>query len=293
MPEAGNGCDGVALRRPGFVRARCRLMVCWHMAYPLPAELEKRSRWRADQIRDGEPYEVSDGRRIYCAPTGGRGSGAVATGAAVLKSDPAVSEAGVDTGYTPDEHTLRAPDVAVGNVPDEPGWVSGVPGLAVEYADTGQDEASLQAKIDDMFAAGNKLLWVVRLDGPRRIEVHAPGQPMRVVRAGELLTAPGMLAEPVPVEAMYDWQAGKEVVLRNLLHAKGYRDLDEVRSEGQDIGRLDGLRSAVLTVLETRGLAVSDELRAAVTGCGDAAILDRWLQQAATVERAEQVLTEL
>lgn len=39
------------------------------------------------------------------------------------------------------------PNIAVGNVPDDPGWVRGVPPLAVEYADVGQDEADLQSKI--------------------------------------------------------------------------------------------------------------------------------------------------
>ena len=43
-----------------------------------------------------------------------------------------VTEAGVDTGCSPDDDILRAPDVAVGNVPDETGWVKGVPTLAVE-----------------------------------------------------------------------------------------------------------------------------------------------------------------
>ena len=77
-------------------------------------------------------------------------------------------------------------------------------------------------------------------------------------------------------------------MLRNLLHAKGYRDLDEVRSQGQS----EGLRSAIVTVLRSRGLTVSDELRAALTGCDDAAILERWLQRAVTVEGSEQVLTK-
>ena len=45
--------------------------------------------------------------------------------------------------------TLHAPDVAVGNVADEPGWVTGkAPPLAVEYADTGQDEAELSVLVE-------------------------------------------------------------------------------------------------------------------------------------------------
>ena len=48
-----------------------------------------------------------------------------------------MKEAGVDTGYSPEPGTLRAPDVAVGNVPDVPAWVPGAPELAIDYAHPG------------------------------------------------------------------------------------------------------------------------------------------------------------
>jgi hypothetical protein len=85
--------------------------------------------FRADQIRSGDPYELSNGHAIPCSPPGGRGSRANLLGGSVLGSDPAVEEAGIDTGYSPTSDTLRAPDVAVGNVPDTPGWVQGAPPL--------------------------------------------------------------------------------------------------------------------------------------------------------------------
>jgi hypothetical protein len=45
---------------------------------------------------------------------------------------PGVEEVGAELGYTRAPGDLRAPDIAVGNVPDRPGWVKGVPALAVE-----------------------------------------------------------------------------------------------------------------------------------------------------------------
>ncbi|MCP3961873.1 MAG: hypothetical protein GY719_28865, partial [bacterium] len=126
----------------------------------------RHGRFEADEIREGDSYELSGGYPIRCLPTGGRGSDATVTGAAVLRSDPQVDSAGVDTGFSPAPDTLRAPDVAVGNVPREPGWVKGVPPLAVEYADTGQDEADLKVKIKELLDAGTELVWVVRLTGP-------------------------------------------------------------------------------------------------------------------------------
>jgi hypothetical protein len=104
----------------------------------------------AEQIHSGDPYELSNGHAIHSAPTGGSGSGPNGLGFSAVGWDPAVREAGVDTGYSPRPNVLRAPDVAIGNVPDKPGWVPGAPGLAIEYADVGQDEAGLEEKIADL-----------------------------------------------------------------------------------------------------------------------------------------------
>src|SRR5215468_2888890 len=162
---------------------------------------QERGLFWAEQLHSGDPYELSRGRLIECMPTGGSGSEPNRLGASVVGWDPAVTEAGVDTGYSPEPDMLRAPDVAVGNVPNRPGWVPGVPELALEYADVGQNEDKLQEKITDLLARGTKYLWVVRLAGPRRVEVHRPGAAMTTALPGELLAAPGVLRNPVLVES--------------------------------------------------------------------------------------------
>lgn len=249
--------------------------------------------FRADQIRSGDPYELSNGHAIQCMTTGGRGSRANLLGGSMLDSDPAVEEAGIDTGYSPSADTLRAPDVAVGNVPDTPGWVHGAPPLAVEYADTGQDEKELAIKISELLAAGTRIIWVVHLSGPRRVEVHESGQDLRIVRPGEELTAPGILQNPVPVNALYDREAAHAVTLRNLLQRQGYRDLDEIRGEGRNEGRQEGqqqaLRESVLAVLQARGLPVDDAARSALEAIDDPVALRRHLTRAATASTADEV----
>jgi Uma2 family endonuclease len=207
----------------------------------MPTE-PRRSRgpFRADQIRCGDPYELSDGHTIYVLPASKRHGSANAVGANVLTTDPDVTDAGIDVGCSPEPGTLRAPDIAVGNVPPEPGWLQGVPPLAVEYADTGQDEAKLLAKIDDLLRGGTKYLWVVRLAGPRRVEVYEQGKPMRVALPGEELRAPGVLRNPVKVEALYDREAAMEATLRNLLQRVGYSSLDDVLAKGEAKGRAEG-----------------------------------------------------
>jgi len=194
--------------------------------------------FRADQLRSGDPYELDNGHPIECLPSGGRHAKANLSGGLALETDPSVTSAGFDTGFATDEQTLRAPDIAVGNVPDEPGWMNGVPPLAVEYADVGQDEADLQVTIRTLLDAGTRFIWVVRLTGVRRVEVHQPQAPFVLAYPGQSLEAPGVLSNPVPLEALYDPDAAHEAALRNLLQRRGYLDLDAVLEEGREEGEL-------------------------------------------------------
>ena len=257
------------------------------------SSLQPRSQgpFRSEQLRSGDPYELSNGHPVHCLPTGGRGGKAAILGGGVLASDPAVQDVGGDVGFSPSPEILRAPDLSVGEIPDQPGWVRGVPPLAVEYADTGQDEADLRIKIAELFNAGTRYVWIVRLTGPRRVEVHQPDQGMRIVHPGEQLTAPGILANPVPVEALYDREAARQTIFRNLLQSQGYSSLEDVRSEGETHGEIQGLREAVLEVLTARGLAADDDLRAALARADDSAILRSALRKAAVATAAEVVAT--
>ena len=54
--------------------------------------------FRADQLKSGDPYELSNGHPIECLPSGGRHSKANLTGGLVLGTDPDVESAGFDTG---------------------------------------------------------------------------------------------------------------------------------------------------------------------------------------------------
>jgi Putative restriction endonuclease len=259
--------------------------------------------FRAEQIRPGDPYELSNGHAVHCLPTGSRGGKATSVGDGVLASDPAVQDVGVDVGFSPSPEILRAPDLSVGEIPDQPGWSQGAPALAVEYADTGQDEGELRIKIQELFAAGTRHVWVVRLTGPRRVEAHQPGQKVRIANPGEQLEAPGILANPVPVEALYDREAARRVIFRNLLQRQGYASLDDVRAEGEAEGEIrgraegevrgraegeiQGLRRAIVAVCAGRGLAVDDDLKAALAGADDPAVLESALRQAAVATGAE------
>jgi len=256
-----------------------------------------RGPFRAEHLRSGDSYELSNGHAVFCLPTGGSGSEPNRLGASVVGWDPAVKEAGVDTGYSPEPGVLRAPDVAVGNVPNKPGWVPGAPNLAIEYADVGQDEDTLKEKIADLLDAGTRYLWVVRLSGPRRVEVHERGKKVVTVLPGQVLAAPGVLKNAVPVEALYDRDEAERATLTNLLQRKGYEDLEAVlakgrtegRVEGRTEGRAEGLTAAVIAVLEARQIRIPKAVRERIERSSDAAELERWVRRAAVIQKAGEL----
>jgi hypothetical protein len=126
--------------------------------------------------------------------------------------------------------------------------------------------------------AGTKWVWVVRLTGPRRVEVHELGKDVVVKSIGDELLAPGVLQNPVRAEALWDRAAAHEGTLRNLLQRAGYASLDAVREEGREEGRV----GAVLGVFAARGFVVSEAVRERVLACRDAALLDTWLRRGVT-----------
>ncbi len=249
--------------------------------------------FRADQLHDWDRYELSNGHPIYCAPAGPEHASRSLTGAAVIASDPDVEWAGVDAGFAVTPGTLRAPDVAVAAPTQARGWREGAPPLAVEYAGVGQDEADLKAKIAELLAGGSRYVWVVRLIGPRRVEVHRPGQPMQVYGSGDDLEAPDILRNPIPVDALFDRAAADRAVLRNLLQRAGYDGLEAVRAEGRDEGRIEGrgegIAESILALLEDRGLEVSAEARSRIAACRDPDQLKTWLLAAARITDAARL----
>jgi hypothetical protein len=242
---------------------------------------------RAEQVRESDRFELSDGHAIYCAPAGDRHGSAHTQGAKVLAADPAAAgKVGIDVGYAfGDGKYLRAPDVSVSASREHgPGWATSAPLLAVEYADAGQDEKELARKIRELFAAGTRLVWVVRLVGPLRVEVHEPGQVMRMAGADEVLTAPGILQNPVPVRALVDDEVADRAVMHSLLSREGYDSLEAVQARA--------LARSLLIVLQSRGLAAGDDVRARIEACRDPELLARWIARAATAGSAMAVFAD-
>lgn len=177
--------------------------------------------YTADDLRPGSPYELSEGRLIECLPADRRQKDSVIAATKVLELDPAAEHVVVDVGFKLGRRTMRAPDVAVGGAlatqPHQEGYVLGAPLLAVEHADSGQDEEDLKVKIRELLQAGTKYVWVVRLNGIQCAEVYERDQPRRVYGLDDTLTVPGVLQNPVPVRALFERKYAEELVLSNYL----------------------------------------------------------------------------
>lgn len=63
----------------------------------------------------------------------------------------------------------------------------------------------------------------------------------------------------------------------------------EGRREGRAEGRLESGARALLTVLDVRGIQVSDEAYTRIANCGDLTQLERWLRRAVTVDRVDEL----
>ncbi|MGY5053965.1 hypothetical protein ACWDFR_07810 [Streptomyces sp. 900105755] len=70
---------------------------------------------------------------------------------------------------------------------------------------------------------------------------------------------------------------------------------EKVREEGREEGRVEGRAPAkaemVLQILDWRGLAVPDALRAHVLACTDTDRLESWAQRAVHAHAADDLLT--
>ncbi|MEM9457487.1 MAG: hypothetical protein AAGF11_25130 [Myxococcota bacterium] len=62
--------------------------------------------------------------------------------------------------------------------------------------------------------------------------------------------------------------------------------------KGKAKGKAEGIAQTLQRLLDTRGLALTDELRARVTSCKDEALLQRWFDRAVTAASLTEVFDD-
>lgn len=152
------------------------------------------------------PSELVHGEIRVLAPAGGR-HGGIAANVFLALSMYVVPRAlgrcftdGTGFALPPSDDVVRSPDAAyvlAGRLPDDTlpdGWIPIAPDFAVEVLSPSESHSDVMEKLDDYFAGGTTLAWVV--DSRRRgVEVHAAGQPVRWVAWGAVLDGAPVLPE--------------------------------------------------------------------------------------------------
>lgn len=84
-------------------------------------KIDRQGPFRAYQLGGDDRFELSHGHPIYCQPTRHQHAGPNLIGAATLETDPNVDWAAIDAGFSPEQGTLRAPDIAIAPPGEERG----------------------------------------------------------------------------------------------------------------------------------------------------------------------------
>lgn len=224
--------------------------------------------FKPEHLPSKSSYELDQGHPVLCLPTKSKGGRAQLNGGLMIRTVPGV-DAGVEVGFDLGSDTLRAPDVAILAPGEGDDWAKQAPPLAIEYADAGQNEKELARKTAQLLAAGTRAVWVVRLVGPNRVEVHtSDADAPRILGAGDDLTLEGVLPRPIPVAAFFDSALAEQVAFRNLLDGFGFKHpeaaFEEGLQEGRQEGRQEGLRAAAVLLLRARGERDPDRIAAAL-----------------------------
>jgi hypothetical protein len=87
------------------------------------------------------------------------------------------------------------------------------------------------------------------------------------------------------------WEAYMSSAIRSEFHSDLLRGAD-VRGQaiGEARGKAQGEAQAVLTVLDARGVPVSEAIRERILACTDLTQLDTWLRRAVTAATADEVI---
>lgn len=82
---------------------------------------------------------------------------------------------------------------------------------------------------------------------------------------------------------------GARKLLEEMMKLEEYEWQSDFAIQHQAKGRAEGEAHAILVVLQSRGIHVSDDARERITGCTDKEQLERWLKRTAKVQSADEL----
>jgi len=241
-------------------------------------------------------YEIDDGRLVYVAPAdephGNRHALTAAVVALHLRADYDVA---VDMLTRTSETSDIAPDVSVYPRARDPGTGGRkLEELAFEIAST-QSLADAGRKAHKLVERGVRRVFATDVARQRAFEWSSDLGSWAMLAPDAAIEDP-VLAVPLPVAALVEAVSADDVAARALLAKRnpvivGAVKDGEARGEvrGEARGEARARASAVLTVLEARGIAVGADERARVEAARDLDQLQQWLTRAATCASAREL----
>ncbi|MFY9822313.1 MAG: hypothetical protein WAM82_13100 [Thermoanaerobaculia bacterium] len=163
-----------------------------------------------------------------------------------------------------------------------------------------QREQDVQEKAVSMHRRGVRRIFAISsVKGPRRVREWAAESRSWRPLAGDAQIEDPCLVKPLPVAALLDAAAADNAVVEALA-AKGNPEIRKReaaaeargKAQGEVRGKAQGKAEAILSVLETRGIAVTEAQREEILRCGDLDRLDRWLRRATLASSAGEVVSE-
>jgi hypothetical protein len=97
------------------------------------------------------------------------------------------------------------------------------------------------------------------------------------------------LVRPLPIRALFDG-ALAEIAVARALEAKDNPAIVEMKRESEARGEALGHARSLLTILDERGLSLSDATRARILATSDPETIERWLRRAITASSIDDVL---
>ena len=82
------------------------------------------------------------------------------------------------------------------------------------------------------------------------------------------------------------------VALEELMATGNYEYQSDFAKKHRAEGRAEGEATAILTILDARGLAVTSEQRRRIVACSDPAALERWIRKAVLVTEVDDLFAE-
>ncbi|MFE3028383.1 hypothetical protein [Nocardia tengchongensis] len=128
-------------------------------------------------------------------------------------------------------------------------------------------------------------------DGERRSVLEMVLEAMQHLEPDLRVHYHDYISKCVPVRYRKEWEELVAIAIENYHWESDFaREHQAIgRAEGRAEGQAEALSGSVLRILERRGLAVGETVRARVTDCSDLAQLTRWLDLALVVDSAEKI----